>query len=118
MNDRIVLNEVRGTIIKVYEYSVVNGKNTTSMEKGIIIQPDDSKEGTISEAYIGRDYSQFSVGQRVVHVSYTWKRPANAYDKAKYSYFGRKCPNEIDEFEYITYDELSYDQKNQSAKSR
>ena len=75
MTDKKVLDEVRGTIIKVYEYPVLNDGTITSMEKGIIIQPDDETKGTISEAFIGRDYSQFSVGQRVVHVSYTWKRP-------------------------------------------
>ena len=118
MNDKTVLDEVRGTITKVYEYPVSNGKTITSMEKGIIIQPDDETKGTISEAFIGRDYSQFSVGQRVVHVSYTWKRPANEDDRVKYSHYGMKCPDEVDEFEYVTYDELSYDQKMQSAKTR
>ena len=28
------------------------------------------------------------------------------------------CPKEIDEVEYVTYDELSYDQVMQSAKTR
>ena len=81
-------------------------------------EPDDETKGTISEAFIGRDYSQFSVGQRVVHVSYTWKRPANEYDRVKYSDYGMECPDEVDEFEYVTYDELSYNQKMQSAKTR
>ena len=118
MTDKTVLDEVRGTITKVYEYPVSNGKTGTSMEKGIIIQPDDEKKGTISEAFIGKDYSQFSVGQRVVHVSYTWKRPATEDDRVKYSDDDMECPDEVDEFECVTYDELSYDQKMQSAKTR
>ena len=96
MTDKTVLDEVRGTITKVCEFPVSNGDNITSMQQGIIIQPDDETKGTISEAFIGRDYSQFSVGQRVVHVSYA----------------------KGDRFEYVTYDELSYDQKMQSAKTK
>ena len=119
MTDKTVLDEVRGTITKVYEYPVSNMHgNEISREKGIIIKPDDETKGTISEAFIGRDYSQFSVGQRVVYVSYTWKRPATPDDRVKYSHYGMECPDEVDEFEYVTYDELSYDQKMQSAKTR
>lgn len=117
MTDKTVLDEVRGTITKVYEYPVSNMYGTEiSRKKGIIIKPDDETKGTISE--VGRDYSQFSVGQRVVHVSYTWKRPATKDDRVKYSQYGMKCPGEVDEFEHVTYDELSYDQKMQSAKTR
>ena len=59
MPDNEIIKEVRGTITKVCNYSNV---------PQIIIQPDDKTEGTITEAGEGRDYSQFSVGQRVVHV--------------------------------------------------
>ena len=118
MTDKTVLDEVRGTITKVYEYPAPNSRTITSMEKGIVIQPDDKTKGTILDAFIGRDYSQFSVGQRVVYVSYTWKRPATKDDRVTYSHYGMECPDEVDEFEYVTYDELSYDQKMQSAKTR
>ena len=119
MTDKTVLDEVRGTITKVHEYPVLNMYGTEiSREKGIIIKPDDETKGTISEAFIGRDYSQFSVGQRVVHVSYTWKRPATEDDRVEYSDDDMECPDEVDEYEHVTYDELSYDQKMQSGKTR
>ena len=119
IDDMTVLDKVRGTITKVYEYPVLNMYGTeSSREKGIIIQPDDETKGIISEAFIGRDYSQLSVGQRVVHVSYTWKRPATEDDRVMYLRFDMECPDEVDEFEYVTYDELSYDQKMQSAKTK
>ena len=114
MTNKTILEEIHGTIIKVYEIPTSNG----SIEKGIIIQPDDSSEGMISEAIKGRDYSQFSVGQRVVYVIYTWKRPATETEKQEYANYGEECPNEIDEFEYVTYDELSYYREIQSSKTR
>ena len=119
MTDKTVLDEVRGTITKVHEYPVLNMYGTEiSREKGIIIKPDDETKGTISEAFIGRDYSQFSVGQRVVHVSYTWKRPATEDDRVKYSHYGMECPNEVDAHEFVIYDELAYNQKMQLPRSR
>lgn len=62
------LNEERGTIIDVYKHPVTSDGKYVRNETGIIIQPDD-KEYTISETGENRDYSQFVVGQRVVHVS-------------------------------------------------
>lgn len=118
MTNKTILEEIRGTIIKVYEYPVSNGETITSIEEGIVILPDDSSKGMISEAIKGRDYSQFSVGQRVVNVTYTWKRPATETEKREYANHGEECPNEIDEFEYVTYDELSYYRENQSSKIR
>ena len=79
MTDNEIIKEVRGTITKVCNSDVPQ----------IIIQPDDITKGTITEAFEGRDYSQFSVGQRVVHVVL--------------------MPG--------TYDELSYDQVMQPAKT-
>jgi hypothetical protein len=81
MPDNEIIKEVRGTITEVCNYPDV---------PQIIIQPDDKKEGTITESNKGRDYSQFSVGQRVVQM------PGLS----------------------LTCDELSYDQVMQSAKTR
>ena len=83
MPDNEMIKEVRGTITKVCNYPDV---------PQIIIQPDDKTEGTITKAVKGRDYSQFSVGQRVVCVEKSGL-----------------C---------LTCDELSYDQVMQSAKTR
>lgn len=118
MFEKTKLDEVHGTITDVYNYSVSNGGTTTAMKNGITIQPDDPERGKISEAFAGVDYSQFSVGQRVVNVSYTWKRPATVEDVDRYSRIGRECPDEVDDYEYVTYDELSYDQEKQSSNKR
>lgn len=67
-----IIAEQRGYIKDIYEYPVCEGA-VSSTEKGIIIQPDNPREGDISECFAGRDYTQFHIGQRVVHVSYTWK---------------------------------------------
>ena len=116
MTNKTVMEEGYCTIIDIFEYPVTYD-NISSIEKGIIIQPDDSKEGTITDAH-ERDFSQFSVGQRVVSGSYTWKRPATIQDKNIYSFKGEKCPNEIDEYEHSAYDELLYDQKKATSKKK
>ena len=119
MTDKIVLETVHGTIIEVFECPFYN-KNGVEVrkEKGIIIKPDDKTMPIITEAFIGRDYSQFSVGQRVVHVLYTWERPVTKAERIEYAEHDMKCPDEIDEFDYVTYDESSYYQKMQSVKLR
>ena len=91
-NKKRVIEETAGTIIDV-------------SEKGIIIQPDDEKKGKISEAFYGRDYSKFKVGQRVLHTSYTWLRKATEEDKKMYEKCGRKCPEFVSEYDYVTEDE-------------
>ena len=105
MITKTILSEVRGIIISV-------------SKSGIIIQPDSSNKGTITEAYIGRDYSKYRVGERVVHVSYTWKRPATKEGRENYARRRKTCPNEIDVFDYVTYNELSYDRRKELVESR
>ena len=118
MTDKTVKNEIRGTVVKIFEYPVSRDKDIVSIEKGIIIQPDDKEIGAITEAFKGVDYSQFSVGQRVVIVTYTWKRPATEIDKRDYDREGMICPKEIEDFEDVIYDELSYYKETQSVKMR
>lgn len=120
MVEKKVLREVRGTIINIYDYPVIEaltGK-VLSREKVIVIESDDKENGTITESFVGRDYSHFSVGQRIVHVTYTWKGQPTAGERYEYISNGLTCPNEVDKFEYITYDELTYDQQKQSSKTR
>ena len=118
MTDKTIFDEVHGTITKVYVYPVIYMGTVISREKSIIIEPDDKNRGSITASSIGVDYSQFNVGQRVVNVTYTWKRPATEDDRVSYSHDGMECPDEVDEFEYVTYDELSYNQKMQLTKTR
>ena len=63
MTDKTVLEEVHGTIIGMYE--------CPTTEKQICIQPDDETRGEILTDVTEEEFSQFSVGQRVVNVSYT-----------------------------------------------
>ncbi len=102
MSEKEILKKVPGTIINVYE-------------RGIIIQPDNPNlEGRISEAFSGRDYSQFKVGQRVVHVSYTWERPATDIEKRIYEHRGMTRPDKVADFDYRTYDEALFPQLNEA----
>ena len=64
--------EIRGTIKEIFEYPVMLDGKVISMEKGIIIESNNLDEPVISEAYRGRDYSHFSVGQNVVSVVYSF----------------------------------------------
>ena len=60
---------IRGVITKVYD-------------KGIIIKPDEEKEGIISEGYDDRDYpKEFTEGQRVVHASFQCERPVTEEER-------------------------------------
>ena len=119
MTNKIILEEVYGTITEIYDYPVFdcNGRRLRT-GKGIIIQPDNPEEAVIYETGGGIDYSQFKVGQRVVLVSYTWKRPATDEDRKLYFYYGMECPDEVDDFDYVTYDEKTYGQKRQPLKRK
>ena len=91
-NKKRVIEEVAGTIVDVFE-------------KGIIIQPDDENKGNISEAFDGRDYSKFQIGQRVLRTTYTWLRKADENDKKAYEMLGEECPEFVSEYDYVTEDE-------------
>lgn len=52
---------------------------------GIIFEADSGKpKDWASEAYIGRDYSEFKAWQKVWHISYKRDRPATAEEKKMY----------------------------------
>ena len=70
------------------------------------------------ESFDNVDYSGFSVGQRVVRITYTWKRKATEDDKVWASLRGSKCPDEINDFDYVTYDEAEYDQRMQQTEAQ
>ena len=105
MFEKTILEEIHGTITNVYE-------------NGIVIQPDDPEKGKISEAFSKRDYYKYHVGQRVVHVAYSWTRPATIEDKRKYADRDEPCPEEVVDSDYVTYDELEYNKKLESEKTR
>ena len=62
------------------------------------------------------DPSKFCVGQRVVWVAYTWKRPATEDEKERAALRGWKCGDEIDDMDYVLYDEAEYDQRMQQTE--
>lgn len=117
MTNKTILEEVRGTITNVYSYPVTKEENEILTPKGIVIEPDEPEHGTICESFIGRDYSKYSVGQRVVHVKYKYKRPATPEDRRRYASIRKSCPDMVEDFENITYDEYEYDQMKESVKT-
>lgn len=102
-----ILRELRGTITAIY--------GPPKAELGINIHPDDPKEcDTYVDFYRREDeWSQFKVGQRVVLVTYCWKRPIEPSERWEF-------PDEdcIRSYRYETYDEQTYDNEKEKKKQR
>ncbi len=105
MTDRTIIDEIRGTVLNVYDYTDENGVAA----KGIIIKPDNPEYESFPENLLAEGHTVFNVGQRVVQVVYSYNKPATEDDLKEYEKMKLECPPEIEDFEYITYDEATYD---------
>jgi hypothetical protein len=113
MTDKAIIDEIRGTVLKINENTIADGK----LVKELIIKPDIPEYEPFPENLLDREYPDFSVGQRVVQVVYTFNRPATEEDIKAYEKMNLECPKEIEEFEYITYDEATYDNEIKQLKN-
>ena len=105
MTDKTVLDEVRGIVTNVYDYTNADGV----VEKKLVIRPDNLENDCFIGAIPDKDFNDFKEGQRVVQVAYSYKRPATQDDIEDYAKMNSECPELIEEFEFITYDEAKYD---------
>ena len=70
MTDRTIIDEIRGTVLKINEYTDINGKSV----KSLTIKTDKPEYETFPENLLNKEYPEFSVGQRVVQVAYSFNR--------------------------------------------
>ena len=82
------------------------------------IKPDDA-EKEIRYVTTARECSNFTVGQRVVLEDYSYFRPANYDDVQEYTSLSLPIqPGErIMDHDTAVYDELTYDEQNQTANN-
>ena len=105
MIEKTKLDEVRGIVLRLFDYTTPDG----TVAKGMTIRPDDPNCETFPENFLDSKHPDFKIGQRVVQVTYSYKRPATEEDVKEYEKMKMECPKEIEEIECITYDEASYD---------
>lgn len=114
MEEKTLKDEVRGIVLNTLEGLVPDGMEIPIV--GLRIKTDD--RGPLILHSSDNRYSKFSSGQRVVCLMYVWKRPATPREKHHYWQLGLKCPDEVEDHEYVVYDELSYDQETKPSKKR